>query len=363
MRRFTACSSTPDPRTVSLDRTLQRIWYERSPLILFLLLTPLSLLFAAVAACRRAAFRLGLFRSERVSKPVLVVGNITVGGTGKTPLVLWIADFLHARGLKVGVITRGYGGSASTWPQQVTNRSSSAAVGDEAVLIASRSDAIVVAGPVRVEAARRAIELGADIIVSDDGLQHYALAREAEIVVIDAERGLGNGWLLPAGPLREREARLRSADLLVATQRGPDPRPLSDPRFIAARQLIIVAENFVTGERRELSSFTGSRVHAVAGIGNPEAFFAMLRERGLDVDARALPDHAPIEARDIDFPEAAPVLMTEKDAVKCRSFATQRHWFVRLEVRFDDADARRIGDLLLRVANVPQPHKTGSVTS
>jgi tetraacyldisaccharide 4'-kinase len=334
---------------VSLDRTLQRVWYERSPLPLFLALIPLSLLFAALSGLRRAAFRLGLLQSVRVAKPVIVVGNITVGGTGKTPLVIWIAEFLQQRQFRVGVITRGYGGTAASWPQDVTRHTSAAAVGDEAVLIAHRTGAIVVAGPDRVEAAHRAITLGADVVVSDDGLQHYRLDRAGEIVVIDAARGIGNGWLLPAGPLREREERLQRADLVVGTARGG--QPMSGSHIVVARHALAQAQCMVSGERRDLSTFAGATVHAVAGIGNPEAFFAMLRQHGLVVDARALPDHAVIGRSEIDFPGSAPVLMTEKDAVKCQAFATQRHWAVRLDLHFSDDDARQISALLLRLAN------------
>lgn len=340
---------------MSADRTLQRVWYERSPLLLFLLLLPLSALFALLSALRRVAFRSGLQSSVRVAKPVIVVGNISVGGTGKTPLTVWIVEFLQSRGLTVGVVTRGYGGTATSWPQDVTAQSSAAAVGDEAVLIAARTGAIVVADADRVAAANRAIALGAQVIVSDDGLQHYRLQRDAEIVVIDAERGLGNGFLLPAGPLRESASRLARVDLVVRTQRRDTGGGQKGDRLDAHHE-IREAQCIATGERRSLSAFQGARVHAVAGIGHPDAFFAMLREQGLDVDARALPDHAALEHADIDFGDAAPVLMTEKDAVKCRAFANERHWAVRLDVRFDERDRATIAALLTRVATAtPTP--------
>lgn len=334
---------------MSADSTLQRVWYERSPFLLFLLLLPLSAPFALVSSLRRLAFRRGLLRSVRVAKPVIVVGNITVGGTGKTPLTVWIVEFLQSRGLAVGVVMRGYGGAASSWPQDVTAQSSAAAVGDEAVLIAARTGAIVVADADRVAAAKRAIALGAEIIVSDDGLQHYRLRRDAEIAVIDAERGLGNGYLLPAGPLREPAARLSQVDLVVCTQRGRTAGAQSAGQ-LRARHEIVEAQCLSTGERRSLSSFAGSRVYAVAGIGNPNAFFSMLREHGLEVDARAMPDHVAFERGDIEPPGDALVLMTEKDAVKCRPFASGRHWAVRLDVRFDEPATQAISALLTRVA-------------
>jgi tetraacyldisaccharide 4'-kinase len=336
---------------VSLDRTLQRVWYERSPLLLFLALIPLSVLFGIMAFLRRSAFRIGLLRSLGVGRPVIVVGNVSVGGTGKTPLVIWLAEFLQAQGATVGVVTRGYGGAATSWPQVVTRDSRAEDVGDEAVLIATRTGAVVVAGPDRVATARRAIELGATVIVSDDGLQHYRLARDCEIAVIDANRRLGNGWLLPAGPLREPAARLQRVDLVVATQRGANAYPKLMGE-IAVDHTIADAQCITTGERRALSSFAGAAVHAVAAIGNPDAFFAMLRAHGLQIDARALPDHAKFSANDVSFPDQAPVLMTEKDAVKCRGFANDRHWAVRLDVTFNAADVVRIAETLRKATNI-----------
>lgn len=336
---------------MSLDRALQRVWYRRAPWPLFALLAPLSWVFAFLSSVRRTAYGAGLLRAVRVERPVVVVGNITVGGTGKTPLVIWMTEYLQSRGYQVGIVTRGYGGRGRAWPQDVTSQSASEEVGDEALLLALRTGAIVVADPDRVAAARRAVERGAQIILSDDGLQHYRLARDREIVVLDGRRGLGNGWRLPAGPLRESAARLGSVDLVVVTQRssaGTDdlahPMPLICG--IVARHELGHAVNLATGEQRSIDSFVGRRVHAIAAIGHPEAFFDMLRARGLDVDARALPDHAAPSVEALRFPDAAPVLMTEKDAVKCRAIADERHWAVRLNVRFEDDDERRLRALL-----------------
>src|SRR5215831_16978855 len=184
-----------------IDSTLQRIWYGRSPLALLLL--PLSWVFIALAALRRLLYRSGTLKAVRVAKPVIVVGNITVGGTGKTPLVIWIANALGERGHRVSIVTRGYRGTSPQWPRDVTAESSTSEVGDEAVLLAKCTRAIVVAGRDRVAAAERAIELGAEIVLTDDGLQHYRLARSMEIAVVDAARRFGNGLRMPAGPLRE----------------------------------------------------------------------------------------------------------------------------------------------------------------
>ena len=345
-RRCNVCNSTRDS-SVSADRTLQRVWYERSPVVLFLLLTPLSVLFALIAWLRRAAYRSGIFKRVRVERPVIVVGNITVGGTGKTPLVIWVTELLQTRGYRVGVVSRGYGGSATRWPQVVTSQSRVEEVGDEAALIAGRTNAVVVASPDRVEAAQRAIELGAQVIVSDDGLQHYRLARDAEIVVMDASRRSGNGWLLPAGPLREPTSRLRTADAVIATSRSEMRR---DHAGLVAQHEIRQTQCIATGERRELSAFIGTTVHAVAGIGNPEAFFLMLRRAGLTIEPHALPDHATVALADITFEDSAPVLMTEKDAVKCRAFANDRHWAVRLDVTFAAADEAALTAVLMKAA-------------
>lgn len=344
---------------MSLDRTLQRVWYERAPLPLFLVFVPLSFLFALLAALRRWAYRIGVFRSVRLSRPVVVVGNITVGGTGKTPLVIWIADYLQARGCKVGIVTRGYGGDAQSWPQDVLSSTPPERVGDEAVLLASRTNAIVVAGPDRVAAARRAIERGADVVLSDDGLQHYRLARDLELAVVDDARGLGNGWLLPAGPLRERKSRLSAVDLIVRTCRTARV-PGADERQVFALHELTDAVNLMSGERRALAAFSGSRVHAVAAIGHPEAFFSMLGEQGVSVDPRPLRDHAPITQADVSFGDDAPVLMTEKDAVKCRGIASERHWAVRLGVRFSESDERKLRTLLDRLIDASRtPAHTG----
>lgn len=331
------------------DRYLQRLWYQRRPLWLLVLLLPLSLLFAVVVALRRAAYRSGLLRSIRVTRPTIVIGNITAGGTGKTPFVIWLAALLQAKGLRVGIVLRGYGGTSAQWPREVDAGTSSEQVGDEAVLLATRTGAIVVAGPDRVAAAWRVIELGADVVLSDDGLQHYRLARDLEIAVMDEYRGLGNRLLLPAGPLREPASRLNSVDLLVRTQRASTmPQAGAD---LSSRQIVVKAQladaaSLTSGERRALETFRAAPVHAIAGIGNPAAFFSALEDAGLAVDARALPDHAVLTREDIRFADDAPVLMTEKDAVKCRDIADERHWAVRLETRMSESDAALVSSLI-----------------
>jgi tetraacyldisaccharide 4'-kinase len=337
-----------------VDAFLQRVWYERQSQWFSLLLLPLSWLFAAVVALRRSAYRLGWSQSLRAARPVIVVGNITVGGTGKTPMTIWLAEQLQARGLRVGIVLRGYGGTSTQWPRDVSNETSAEEVGDEAVLLAQRTGAFVVAGPDRVVAARRAIERGAQVVVCDDGLQHYRLARDLEFAVIDERRGLGNGRLLPAGPLREPAGRLRSVDLQILTRRSQGPSAsVSFPNAVVASPVLGDAVSLATGERRALQSFAGSRVHAIAGIGNPRAFFDALSALGLTVDSHPMPDHARLTVADLKFPDGAPVLMTEKDAVKCRPGADASHlancWAVRLDIAMTEEDAQTIHRLLDRV--------------
>jgi tetraacyldisaccharide 4'-kinase len=335
--------------SASADSFLQRVWYDRHAPWLSFALLPLSWLFGAVVACRRAAYRVGLLPRVQVGRPVIVIGNVTVGGTGKTPFTIWLATRLQQQGMRVGIVLRGYGGSSAHWPRDVSTDSSAEEVGDEAVLLASRTGAIVVAGPDRVAAARRAIERGAEIVLSDDGLQHYRLARDREVVVIDGRRGVGNRRLLPAGPLREPVSRLAQADLRVVSWRDGAARALTPaPATIQACARLTEATALIGGETRPLESFRGSRVHAVAGIGHPQQFFAALQEFGIDVAPHALPDHARLTAADIRFPDQLPVLMTEKDAVKCFRVADQRHWAVRMDVMVSEQDAAAVRAMLDR---------------
>src|SRR5699024_4129312 len=309
-----------------------------------LLLAPLSLLYAGVISVRRLAYRQGWLRSTRVAVPVLVVGNITVGGSGKTPLTAYIARELGRRGLHVGIISRGYGGRSEHYPLHVTGDSDATLVGDEPLLLAQRGAATVVVDPVRARGAQWLVEYhGVDVIVADDGLQHYALARDAEIAVVDGGRGYGNGWLLPAGPLREPQSRLRTVDLQLVQAANGDFTLLPD----AVRPLSVDAE---TGQGRDLDTFAGQSVHAIAAIGAPARFFALLRAHGIDVIEHAFADHHAFSADDILFADQHPVLMTEKDAVKCRAWADHRHYYVPVNAHFKAASEQRLHAMLERLA-------------
>jgi tetraacyldisaccharide 4'-kinase len=308
-------------------------WYGGSRRGAWLL--PLAWLFRVLVALRRVLFRTGLRGSYRSSRPVIIVGNVTVGGTGKTPLVAWLADRLAARGQRVGVVSRGYGRTGSA-ARRVGPRDDAAVAGDEPLLLARRTGAAVAVAADRA-AAVRLLEPDCDVIISDDGLQHLALERDAEIAVVDGRRGLGNGWLLPAGPLRESPGRLACVGAVVVNGAGFDlPGALRmqvEPiRFVAVQ----------SGETLPLSAFRGRRAHAVAAIGHPERFFDTLRGLGIDVDPRPLPDHATPDPAQLAFDDGAPVLMTEKDAVKCRGFAAPGHWYLEVGARFTDAEAQRL---------------------
>ena len=298
------------------------------------LLWPASLVFGAVVFFRRLFFRLHLFKSHKAGIPVIVVGNLTVGGSGKTPLVLWLAEFLKEHKWKPGIVSRGYGGSTQV-PLEVSIASDPAEVGDEPLLLVRRSGCPVWVAPDRVVACRalRAEHPECDVIVTDDGLQHYALRRDIEICVVDG-RGLGNGFLLPAGPLREPPSRLSSFDAVVT----------HECLEVKGYKMQLQGENLVrfTDARdvRAAKSFAGQKVHAVAGIGDPKRFFLQLARFGLKVVPHPFPDHHPFRAEDLEFGDGDPVVMTEKDAVKCKRFAKANHWVFAVSATLDSAFER-----------------------
>lgn len=338
--------------SMSLDTKLQSLWYGKSRVVW--LLVPLSWLYAVIVAIRRWLYRIGLLQVVKVSKPVVVIGNITVGGTGKTPLVIWLAQSLASRGYKVGVIARGYRGKASTWPQVVTRDSDPNMVGDEPVLVAQQTSAIVVVGPDRAADAHQAIALGADIIISDDGLQHYRLQRDVEIVVLDSSRMIGNGWLLPVGPLRESPSRLQQVDLVLVNQRDNSTVAELDSGRPGYRVVVTQLRALTTERTQPLDALRGQSVHVVTGIGNPQAFLNALINHGLTVIPHVLPDHARFAAADIQFNDTLPVLMTAKDAVKCRKLGVDdRYWVVDAQAVLDDTTTRRVIDCVINGCTRP----------
>jgi len=329
--------------SAALHDWLQRVWYANHPAGVLLL--PVSWLFGAVVFSRRWLYRIRLLRPVDVGCPVVVVGNVSVGGTGKTPLTLWLALQLRAAGLRPGIVMRGYGGSARG-PRLVAADAMIDEVGDEALLLARRSGCPLAIGADRVAAARLLVERKVDVILADDGLQHLKLWRVAEIVVIDGERRFGNRRLLPAGPLREPLRRLAEVDALVVNGHavaGPE---------IPMSLLATDAVTLVGGSRRALAHFVPGPVHAVAGIGNPVRFFRTLEAHGIRVIPHAFPDHHRLSREDLEFGDSLPVLMTEKDAVKCESFAQPRHWFVPVDAVLDRDDGRELLDLVMRRARM-----------
>lgn len=318
-------------------KRLDYYWYNKG--FITLVLTPVSWLFCLLAILRRLAYRSRLLKTHSLPVPVIIVGNITAGGTGKTPMVIWLVETLREHGYSPGIVSRGYGGQAGHWPQQVRVDSDPRMVGDEAILLARRCKCPMAVGPARVDAAQALLKhTDCDIIVGDDGLQHYALGRDIEIAVIDGVRRFGNGKCLPAGPLREPRKRLESVDIVV-TNGVPGPREY---------QMTLKpgkAQNMANSSRTcSLNTFIGKKVHAVAGIGNTDRFFNQLEEYGLDIEKHPFPDHYFYKAEDIHFNDDLPVLMTEKDAVKCTHIADEHHWYVPVDAQVD----QRITPLILR---------------
>lgn len=311
--------------------TTDSLWYGHHPLSRLLL--PLSWLYRAVVSVRRHAYRQCWLPTRRLGVPVIVVGNLTVGGTGKTPLVLWLADFLRRQGFRPGIVTRGYAGARQgDGPRCVGAASDPFEMGDEAVLLARRSGCPVASGADRASAAQMLIDVDrCDMIVADDGLQHYRLERDIEILVVDAARGFGNGRCLPAGPLREPLRRLREADVTVCNG-GPCVPGAMLMRLVPGR-LVNLRRSEITCD---LDDMRGRQVTGVAGIGNPRRFFALLRRHGIRVHERAYGDHHRFSSKDAATWGAGPVLMTEKDAVKCESFAAATHWYLPVEAELDD---------------------------
>lgn len=325
-------------RHAGLANWLQGLWYRpRAPLWLL----PLSWGYAAVVILRRWLYCAGVLKGTRLTVPVIVVGNLTVGGTGKTPLVLWLAAFLQRSGFHPGIVSRGYGGADGASWRLVTEASDPAQFGDEPVLMARRAVCPVAVARRRADAAAGLAGKGCDVIVADDGLQHYALVRDVEVAVVDGVRRYGNAACLPAGPLREPLARLSDVDLVVCNgvpQTGEYAMDLAGD----------IAVNLSSGERRPLAAFASGvhGVHGVAGIGHPTRFFTHLRQAGLDVTEHPFPDHHVFQTAELAFADDRPVLMTEKDAVKCASWAEGRLWFVPVDARPDATFGPRLLQLL-----------------
>ena len=319
---------------------LQQSWYRKGGWSL--LLWPLSLLFALISFLRRKAYRTGLLTQHKISVPVVVVGNITVGGNGKTPLVIYICQLLKQQGYRPGVLSRGYGGKASDYPMTVETDSNPVFCGDEPLFIKQRVNCPVMVDPDRVRGARALVEQQkCDVILCDDGLQHYRLQRDIEIAVVDGNRRQGNGLLLPAGPLREGEWRLQDVDFVVlnggSVRRGEHLMSLEPGRLVNVR---------FKGQSQSLSDLNCA-VSALAGIGHPKRFFDLLRARGVKLKQEiGFADHHQFTPE--DMPEGI-VLMTEKDAVKCASFAQDTWWYLPVSASLSEEFVERFLSTLKRI--------------
>ena len=320
---------------------IHRVWYEGAGS--YRLLLPLSGIFWLLIAVRRCLYQLGLLGTHESPVPVIIVGNITAGGTGKTPVTIWLARELCARGFSPGIVSRGYGGSKASTSMRVDGASDPAVVGDEPVLIAKRTGCPVVVDANRVRAAEMLVDDGANLIIADDGLQHYRLARTYEICVIDGSRGLGNRHLLPAGPLRETLSRLNEVDQVLVNgslRQGAETLSVVEQNAIEFELAATQVSRLNGSLTRSIAGFAGTTVHAVAAIGNPDRFFDLLRAHDIQVIEHALPDHAKVSRKDLNFGDGFDILMTEKDAVKITGSASDRLWQVPVELQMDPLLAR-----------------------
>lgn len=327
---------------------IQQGW--RNPGILNYLLLPVSWLYSLLIDIRRWAYQIKLLPSNSVSVPVIVVGGITAGGAGKTPVVIALVEYLNKHGYKPGVISRGYGGNSSTWPRQVDSQTTAEMVGDEPQLIFERCDIPVVVGPNRVDVANWIIDkCGCDIIISDDGFQHFALNRDIDIVVVDGQSGMGNGWCLPSGPLRETNG-LSRANWILINGSGSIAKQLCEqyPEKTVIGEMALSNVVALHGDQRKtLEQFVGQTIIAMAGVGNPDRFFSQLETKGLTIQPHPFEDHHLFQEQDLHLFENQTILMTEKDAIKCRRLkGISNAWYAPGNLEIDSSFFKQI-DLAL----------------
>jgi tetraacyldisaccharide 4'-kinase len=305
-------------RYVTQMKRIDAYWYSKNPVALILM--PVSWVYCCLVIIRRWFYQIGFFKSSSLPVPVIIIGNIAVGGTGKTPLLIALCELLEAQGIKAGVVSRGYRGNFSG--ERIVNKDSTPLeVGDEPFIIFSRTNCPVSVGSDRVAAAKLLLEnYQCDIILSDDGLQHYRMHRDYEIAVIDTSRNHGNGFCLPAGPLRESVKRLQYVDLVVY-------HGLVDQNY-SFNLKFSDAVNIKTREIKSIAEFMDTRINAIAGIGNPTRFFDQLRDVGLTIIEHAFQDHHIFNESDLDFNDSSVIFMTEKDAVKCHFYSDSNAWYI-----------------------------------
>jgi len=323
-------------------KRLDHYWYSQN--VIAWLLLPLAGLFCLISIIRRFFYRISFFKSFDAPVPVIVVGNISVGGTGKTPLIIELCKQLKRRGFYPGVISRGYGGQSSQYPLLVTENTQAIEAGDEPVLISKRSSCPVVVGPDRkADIEFLLAEHKCNVIFSDDGLQHYRLGRNAEVAVIDQTRGFGNGFCIPSGPLRESVSRLNEVDMVIVNGGGPN-----GSSFKVITDKIFSLDD---SETLALDFLKDKKIHALAGIGNPGRFFTILDDNEIDYIPHVFPDHHMYKAEDLEFSDDLAVLMTEKDAVKCREFNLNNYWYMPIDVQLSDFAQQRFDQIIQQVCH------------
>jgi tetraacyldisaccharide 4'-kinase len=335
---------------------LEKAWYSKAPWLI--ILWPVSLIFNVLASYRRNSLTVKAKQTEN-KVPVIVVGNITVGGTGKTPFVIMLCKLLKTRGLKPGIVSRGYGGNSNQYPLAVDYDSDVEVVGDEALLLLENTDCPVVVDPDRNQAKDHLLEINdCDVVISDDGMQHYGLARDMEIAIVDAQRLFSNGFCLPAGPLREPISRLKSVSHVVLNgEPGEALKVLENAEVMEIEPKYLV--NLNSGDRRPFGGAPfniGNRVQAVTGIGNPARFHALLEKLPYKIEPFEFPDHHQFKEDDFEssgIDAYQPVVMTEKDAVKCRGFAKSNFWYLSIEPKLSAEFADRLGDEIEKLVAGP----------
>lgn len=324
-------------------------WWYRKFSWQALLLLPFSILYAIIICLRYFLFRIRLFKTIHFNIPVIIIGNITVGGTGKTPFIIWLGMWLSEHGYRVGIVSRGYKSKAPYYPFLVDADTPVTYSGDEALLIAKRTKFPVAIAPKRVQAAKFLVEQCAcNIILSDDGLQHYALGREYEFVILDGTRGLGNHLLFPAGPLREPASRLAKVDAVIINQPSSNSSGLSFNLIPKA----LIKMNTMTSY--PLAYFENKSCHAVAGIGNPSRFFESLKSLGIKLIEHRFPDHHAYQIEDLQFQDELPIIMTEKDAIKCQEFTEHKElWYLSIELEPNECLGHWLKEKLIKTGLKP----------
>ena len=327
-----------------LGTLIEKVWYSKN--IFSLLLSPLSLIYISIIYLRYTLYQLGLISITKINVPTIVIGNIVAGGTGKTPLVIWLAKYLKSKGFLPGIVSRGYGGTYLSNIELVKPTSNPLLVGDEPVIIARNTNCPVVVAKKRAKGAKELVEkYNCNIILCDDGMQHYSLARDIEIAVIDGQRRFGNNYCFPAGPLREPKSRIFKADLIVSKYNARTCEHKMDYTY---HQLVSLNE---LSKTIPISDLHGMTVHTIVGINNPDHFFSYLRSHKLELIIHKFPDHYSYTEDDVKFDDNFPVVMTEKDAVKCLNYSSDKHWYIPISAELSKSFVCDLDKLMGKIIN------------